>query len=225
MSKKKGKGMLDDIDMRKVAGGGLLIGAGFLLASELGLFGNGNDEGGAPLQQIREKAGRILGSQPRSGQPTVYQFAAQPAVTFPDAPTFDLSRLFAPTPIPTPVSAPSPMDVQIKEYYRTYKGHVAPREWEVKKILLSRGTIKDTPTGREYAPPAWTTTRGGAKVTPGLRPRIEDGAYISTVDLIARQRETTRRLNVPPPLTSFPAALGVSEALKVAGVKKEIVKK
>ena len=49
------------------------------------------------------RAGGILGSQQGYGStdmaPTVYNLPGQPAVTFPDAPTFDMSKILSPAPI------------------------------------------------------------------------------------------------------------------------------
>jgi len=82
---------------------GILAVGGVAVAST---FAGGDDggEGGAVMEGLRGvkgRAGGILGgATPPTTTPTVYQFAAQPAVKFPAAPTFDISSLLAPTEAP-----------------------------------------------------------------------------------------------------------------------------
>ena len=67
------------------------------------MVSDGGDGGGLGAgQQVR--AGGILGSQQGYGAPpgaTIYNIPAQPAVTFPAAPTFDISKFLEPMAKPT----------------------------------------------------------------------------------------------------------------------------
>lgn len=68
------------------------------------VIGGGNGAPGA-LEGAKARAGGILGAQEGYGAPgtTVYSLPAQPAVTFPEAPLFNISRFLAPEPLAQPV--------------------------------------------------------------------------------------------------------------------------
>ena len=79
---------------------GILAVGGIAAASAVS--GGDGGEGGAMMEGLRGvkgRAGGILGGATPAA-PTVYQFAAQPAVSFPKAPSFDLSSLLATTKAP-----------------------------------------------------------------------------------------------------------------------------
>ena len=79
----------------------VVLGVGGVAAASAFAEGKDGGEGGsvmAGLRGVKGRAGGILGS---TTSPTVYQFAAQPAVSFPATPSFDLSSLF---PSETPVA-------------------------------------------------------------------------------------------------------------------------
>lgn len=96
------------METNKILGGGLLAGAALLMSIELGLLGDDSD---IP-QQINERAGGILGRGMEAAAPgTIYNIPASAGVTFPKAPTFDLSRMLAPMPDVTPTS---PTEIQSK---------------------------------------------------------------------------------------------------------------
>lgn len=97
-AKKGATGILENIDMRKVAGGGLLIGAGLLMASELGLFGNGEDGGEGGAQAATQRFGRILGSDGKKvssepGASYTYNIAGSAPPSFPAIPSISLESL------------------------------------------------------------------------------------------------------------------------------------
>ena len=85
---------------------GLLAIGGVGAAMVVGGNGNGNGNGGSGAGMEGRRVGGILGSQKDYSSPgkapTIYQMPAQPAVTFPEAPTFDLKSFLAPAPPPTP---------------------------------------------------------------------------------------------------------------------------
>lgn len=159
----------------------------------------GDDSGGAAERAI---PGGILGAP--TGAPTVYQFAAQPAVTFPKAPTlkFDVGKFLQPTPTKPKVDP-------VAEYYKERKGvgGYTPRPWEVRKILARREKQISKPVTKEmgFAPkPTYIKGVGyGVGVYP--KPPAKEVTYF--------------------PAARLPAAIGVSTALKYARgtPKKEIV--
>ena len=70
---------------------GVLAVGGVAVASS---FAGG--DGGGVLQPIKGRAGGILGSQQGYGAPTIYNIPAAAPVTFPKAPSFDISKFLAP---------------------------------------------------------------------------------------------------------------------------------
>jgi hypothetical protein len=85
------------MDKNKMVAGGLLIGAGALIANELDMFGDKDD---IPLpEKIKQKAGGILGSGAGVTPGTIYNIPASAGVTFPKAPDYRnvFSSLLAPT--------------------------------------------------------------------------------------------------------------------------------
>ena len=74
----------------------VVLGIGGVTVASAFAGSDGGGEGGAVMEGLRGvkgRAGGILGgATPPS--PTVYQFGAQPAVSFPKAPSFGLSSLF-----------------------------------------------------------------------------------------------------------------------------------
>ena len=186
---------------KKVVTLGMLAIGGIGAAMIVSGSGNGGDTGA--LQGRTGRAGGILGSQQGYGRPgTVYNIPAAAPVTFPKAPTFDIGGFLMP-------SKKDP----VKEYYSTFKGHVAPREWEVRKILARKSVTTAKPRKEVgFAPePAY----------------IKDVGYGVGVYPMPEKKEATFF-----PAARLPAALGVSTALKMgrgmAGVsaapKKEPVK-
>ena len=76
---------------------GVLAVGGVAVASS---FAGG--DGGGVLQPIKGRAGGILGSQQGYGAaPTIYNIPAAAPVTFPEAPTFDISKFLTPLVEPT----------------------------------------------------------------------------------------------------------------------------
>ena len=79
---------------------GVLAIGGVAVASS---FAGGGDTGA--LEGKKGRAGGILGSQQDYGaaspSPTIYNLPAAGAVTFPEAPTFDISKFFTPSVEPT----------------------------------------------------------------------------------------------------------------------------
>ena len=77
---------------------GVLAIGGVAVASS---FAGGGDTGA--LEGKKGRAGGILGSQQGYGaaspSPTIYNIPAQAAVTFPKAPSFDISKFLAPVPV------------------------------------------------------------------------------------------------------------------------------
>jgi hypothetical protein len=74
---------------------GVLAVGGVAVASS---FAGGGDTGA--LEGKKGRAGGILGSQEGYGAPTIYQMPAQAAVTFPEAPKFDIGSFLAPAAAP-----------------------------------------------------------------------------------------------------------------------------
>jgi hypothetical protein len=75
---------------------GVLAVGGVAVASS---FAGGGDTGA--LEGKKGRAGGILGSQQDYGAaPTIYNLPAAAPVTFPKAPTFDISKFLAPVPVP-----------------------------------------------------------------------------------------------------------------------------
>lgn len=169
---------------KKVVTLGMLAIGGIGAAMLVSGGGSGGDTGA--LQGRAGRAGGILGSQKGYGAPgTVFNIPAAAAVTFPKAPTFDIGGFLEP-------SKKDP----VKEYYRTFKGHVAPREWEVRKMLTRIG--KPSPaTGVQ--PYVYT---GG---------KIELGAATQSPYQIKKDVQITTYM----PAARLPAAIGVSTALKM----------
>jgi hypothetical protein len=75
---------------------GVLAVGGVAVASS---FAGG--DGGDALQPVKGRAGGILGSQQGYDAPTIYNLPAAGAVTFPEAPKFDISKFFTPLVEPT----------------------------------------------------------------------------------------------------------------------------
>jgi len=85
----------------------VVLGVGGVAVASAFADGDSGDGGGAVMEGLRGvkgRAGGILGGATPS--PTVYQFAAQPAVRFPAAPGFDMSRLFP----SEKLAAPAPVE-------------------------------------------------------------------------------------------------------------------
>lgn len=179
--KSKSKGIFEGFGAKEA-----VIVGGVMLASYFGLQyleGNGGEGG---LEGVPERrAGGILGSTtaaaaaPGISVTTPGGFTGFPAQT-------DYSSLlgsFLTPPAYTP-PAYTPQPTPVTE---------APDRPAAKKVVQEVTTeygisrIVESATGvREYVPPAGVTTYGGAQLPAHLRPRIEQGAYISTADLIAR---------------------------------------
>lgn len=70
---------------------------GVLAIGGIGVASMVSDSGSGGAGSVVPRAGRILGSQQEYGAgPTIYNLPAQPAVTFPKAPTFDISKFLSP---------------------------------------------------------------------------------------------------------------------------------
>jgi hypothetical protein len=91
----------------------------------------GGDGGGDILQPKKGRAGGILGSQEGYGAPAIYNLPAHADVTFPAAPTFDISKFLAPQ-TEVPGRGAAGVSAAPKKYIETgkvgvgYEGYVTP---------------------------------------------------------------------------------------------------
>ena len=86
----------------------VVLGVGGVTVASAFAGGEDGGEGGAIMEGLRGVKGRmggIPGGAPPPPSPTVYQFAAQPAVRFPAAPSFDMSSLFPSEKLAAPAPA------------------------------------------------------------------------------------------------------------------------
>jgi hypothetical protein len=115
---------------------GVLAIGGVAVASS---FAGGGGDIGA-LEGKKGRAGGILGSQQGYGaaptygaSPTIYNLPAAAPVTFPEAPTFDISKFFTPIVEPTVSRGAAGVSAEPKKYKETgkvglgYAGYVTPK--------------------------------------------------------------------------------------------------
>jgi len=143
------------------------------------------------LRGVKGRAGGILGGAP---PPAIYNLPAQPAVSFPKAPSFDISSLFAPQ---TPQA---PKKDAVAEWYKEHAGAgYMPRRWEVQK-MLSRAQIGKLSPATGVQPYVY---RGG---------EVELGAATKAPWATPSKKEEVSYM----PAARLPAAIGVSTALSYA---------
>lgn len=170
---------------------GMLAVGGVGAAMVVGGGGGGGDSdlSGGAMEGRRGRAGGILGTSAGAPTaPTVYQFAAQPAVTFPKAPTFDVGKMMVPT--------VDPKKAALEKYYaRQAKGRwmIDPRK--VRSIMR-----EPLVTEKPYTPGVtkFEPYRAPSYTPSPKKPDVKFPKYTYT------------------PFRALPAAIGIHTALEYA---------
>lgn len=126
--------------------GGLVIG-GLGVASMIS-----DTPGGGGASEGR--AGGILGAQKGYGAPTIYNLPAQPSVTFPEAPTFDIASLFGQKEVSKGAAGVSAAPKKWRDTGTValgYKGYVTP----ITPTPVSPGYVAGVTTFKKYEKPVY----------------------------------------------------------------------